>query len=199
MSLKYVILAALLEGESSGYDLAKQFDRSIANFWHATPQQLYAELARLADDGLVSATTVLQERRPNKRLVSLTDTGRADLARWAAEPSRPPSIKDEVTLKVYAADLVDPEVVLDRLRARRDDHAAKLRYYGQVQHMLLADRSEEEYLRESPRIGVYLALRRGILFEQSGLEWCEWAMGALQVRSPARDASPSPAMIERRA
>ena len=37
-------MAALLEGEASGYDLAKVFDASVANFWPATPQQLYREL-----------------------------------------------------------------------------------------------------------------------------------------------------------
>ena len=49
MSLRDAVLAALLEGESSGYDLAKAFDASVANFWMATPQQLYRELDRLAE------------------------------------------------------------------------------------------------------------------------------------------------------
>jgi DNA-binding PadR family transcriptional regulator len=44
MSLKYAVLAALLEGEASGYELSKVFDVSLANFWAATPQQLYREL-----------------------------------------------------------------------------------------------------------------------------------------------------------
>ena len=44
MSLRDAVLVALLEGESSGYDLAKDFDASVANFWMATPQQLYREL-----------------------------------------------------------------------------------------------------------------------------------------------------------
>lgn len=51
MALRDAVLAALLEGEASGYDLAKRFDRSVANFWTATPQQLYRELDRLAADG----------------------------------------------------------------------------------------------------------------------------------------------------
>ena len=64
MSLRDAVLAALLEGESSGYDLAKGFDASVANFWMATPQQLYRELERLAEQGLIEARIVDQERRP---------------------------------------------------------------------------------------------------------------------------------------
>ena len=76
MSLRDAVLAALLEGESSGYDLAKGFDASVANFWMATPQQLYRELERLAEQGLIQARIVHQERRPNKRMFSLTEAGR---------------------------------------------------------------------------------------------------------------------------
>ena len=75
MSLRNAVMAALLDGESSGYDLAKAFDASVANFWICTPQQLYRELDRMETDGLITARTVEQERRPNKRLFSLTTGG----------------------------------------------------------------------------------------------------------------------------
>ena len=52
MALRHAVLAALLEGEASGYQLAKRFDVSVANFWSATPQQLYRELDRLEAEGL---------------------------------------------------------------------------------------------------------------------------------------------------
>jgi DNA-binding PadR family transcriptional regulator len=37
MSLRNAVLATLLEGEASGYDLSKSFDAGVANFWMATP------------------------------------------------------------------------------------------------------------------------------------------------------------------
>jgi len=44
--------------------LQKRFDVSVANFWSATPQQLYRELDRLEAEGLVDAHVVRQQRRP---------------------------------------------------------------------------------------------------------------------------------------
>ena len=44
MALRNAVMAALLDGEASGYDLAKGFEASVANFWMATPQQVYREL-----------------------------------------------------------------------------------------------------------------------------------------------------------
>ena len=75
MALGHAVLAALLQGEASGYDLAKSFNASVANFWVATPQQLYRELDRLEAAGLIEGRVVEQQRRPNKRLFSLTPVG----------------------------------------------------------------------------------------------------------------------------
>lgn len=79
MALRHAVLAALLDGELSGYQLAKAFDVGVANFWYAQPQQLYAELTRLEQQGLVAGREVVQESRPNKRLFHVTDSrpGRA--------------------------------------------------------------------------------------------------------------------------
>src|ERR1700739_852714 len=99
MSLRDAVLAALLEGESSGYDLAKGFDPSVANFWMATPQQLYRELDRLAEKGLVQARVVHQERRPNKRMFSLTEAGRAAIRQFTAKPPKPSVVPREMMVK----------------------------------------------------------------------------------------------------
>ena len=92
MALRHAVLAALLEGEASGYQLAKRFDVSVANFWSTTPQQLYRELDRLESDGLVRARLVRQQRRPDKRVFTLTDAGRADLHRFTGCKAMPPSV-----------------------------------------------------------------------------------------------------------
>ena len=72
MAICHAVLAALLGGEASGYQLAKRFDVSVANFWSATPQQLYRELDQLEQAGLLSGRVVEQRRRPNKRVFTLT-------------------------------------------------------------------------------------------------------------------------------
>ena len=102
MALRHAVLAALLEGEASGYELAKRFDVSVANFWSATPQQLYRELERLEADGLVRGRVVEQLRRPNKRVFTLTAAGRAELHDFVARPARPTAIRDDLLVKLQA-------------------------------------------------------------------------------------------------
>ncbi|MFH0173816.1 PadR family transcriptional regulator [Streptomyces cacaoi] len=184
MSLKYAVLAALLEGEASGYELSKVFDVSLANFWPATPQQLYRELERLAQDGLIEARVVQQERRPNKRMFTLTEAGRADLDAFAATPPRrPTAIRDELLIRIQAMDGVDPEVTRALVEERRTWSRAKLDRYLRVRDRLLDGRTEDAYLTEADRIGPYLTLMAGIAFEETNLAWCERALLLLKRRT----------------
>jgi DNA-binding PadR family transcriptional regulator len=185
MSLKYAVLAALLEGEASGYELSKVFDVALANFWPATPQQLYRELDRLERDGLVAARVVQQERRPNKRMFTLTAAGRADLRAFAAEPPRRPvGIRDEFMIKIQAMDGTDPGRTRALVEERMSWACGKLGRYRRVRERLLDGRTEEEYLSGSDRVGPYLTLLAGIAFEEENVRWCERALEVLRLRAP---------------
>ncbi|MEU6350831.1 PadR family transcriptional regulator [Streptomyces sp. NPDC047072] len=185
MSLKYAVLAALLEGEASGYELSKIFDVSLANFWPATPQQLYRELERLAQDGLIEARVVQQERRPNKRLFTLTETGRRELGAFAAEPPRrPAALRDEFMIKIQAMDGADPGTTRELVEERLSWARGKLARYERVRERLLSGRTEEEHLREADRIGPYLTLMGGIALETENVRWCERVLVILGRRAP---------------
>src|SRR5919206_2591701 len=129
MVLRNAVLAALLDGEASGYDLAKVFDASVANFWTCTPQQLYRELEKMEADGLIRARVVEQRRRPNKRLFSLTEAGRAELHAFTARMPKPTAIRDELLVQVQGADHGDLDALRAAIEERRQWAAAKLARY----------------------------------------------------------------------
>ncbi|MFJ3581897.1 PadR family transcriptional regulator [Streptomyces sp. NPDC090127] len=189
MSLKHAVLAALLEGEASGYDLAKIFDVSVANFWAATPQQLYRELDRLSEAGLIAARVVEQERRPNKRMFSLTDAGRRDLTAYTAQPPRPTAIRDELMVQVQACDEGDTDAVRGFVQERMEWARGKLARWERLREWMLAGRDEETYLREAERIGPYLTLMRGRSLEEENLRWGEEVLAILDRRQAARQRS----------
>jgi DNA-binding PadR family transcriptional regulator len=198
MALHNAILAALLDGEASGYDLAKVFDASVANFWTATPQQLYRELDKMEADGLIRARVVEQQRRPNKRLFALTDAGRARLHAFTARMPRPTAIRDELLVQVQAADDGDLDAVRAAIEERRQWASAKLARYERLRARLLGGLPEAAYLESSDRIGPYLTLLRGIAFETENIRWAEQALSILErrqapePRQPGRDLQRSP-------
>jgi DNA-binding PadR family transcriptional regulator len=182
MSLRYAMLSALLDGEATGYELAKRFDSSISNFWHALPQQLYQELGRMEDDGLVAGEAVVQTGRPNKRIFSITDDGRGALAAWLEEPYRLHGMKEEFLIKMYSSDLAAPDDVIRFLEAYIAPHEEKLRVYESMRDLMFHGRDEAQFIRTTHRIGPYLALKRGLIYERENIDWARWTIEAMRER-----------------
>ncbi|MGW0753536.1 PadR family transcriptional regulator [Streptomyces sp. NPDC002587] len=186
MALRHAVLAALLDGEYSGYQLAKVFDASVANFWHALPQQLYAELAKLEKEGLVAGRQVIQETRPNKRLFKVTDAGRTALEDFAAAASKPSVIRDDLLVKVQSADRIGTAAVIEQLEERAVAAGAKIELLGELLRQMRGDMDEAEFLLRGERIGGYLTCLRGVAFEQGNREWCLRAAAVLRERQGTR-------------
>jgi DNA-binding PadR family transcriptional regulator len=134
-------------------------------------------------DGLIAARLVQQERRPNKRLFSLTDAGRQALRDFTAQQPRPSAIRDELLVQVQSVDAGNIDAVCAAITAHRQAAAEKLARYERLRHRLLDGRSEDDYLRQAPRVGPYLTLIRGLAFEQENIRWADLALAVLQKRS----------------
>ena len=180
MSLRHALLVSLADREASGYELAKTFHVSVANYWHATSQQIYRELERMREEGLVADREVVQEGRPNKRLCAVTEAGRAQLIALTRVRPKPRAMRDELLIQVEAVDHGDAEAVLDSLARHIEESEQKLRLYRTRMKKLTGGLSEQQYLARGERIGPYLTLTRGITFEEENLRWARWATQAVQ-------------------
>jgi DNA-binding PadR family transcriptional regulator len=172
MALRHAVLAALLDGEYSGYQLTKIFDVGVSNFWYAAPQQLYAELTKLEADGLVAGREVAQQGRPNKRVFTVTEAGAGELAAFAAAPPKPLLIRDDLAVRVHAVDLLDPAPVIAQLHERAEEAAAKLALFEKMLTRMRGELDEESFLREGDRIGPYLSCLGGCRLEREIRDWC---------------------------
>lgn len=108
----YAVLALFDQcgGEATSYDLKQALEVSIQNFWPVPHTTAYEEPARLAAAGYLTARQESGGRR--KRVYSLTDSGRAALRAWAADPAvAPPQLREEAVLKVFAG--AEPGPLLD--------------------------------------------------------------------------------------
>jgi DNA-binding PadR family transcriptional regulator len=190
VALKHAVLAALLDGEATGYELAKRFDIATADYWSATSQQLYGELDRLAEQGLVSGRIVEQSRRPNKRVFRLTDSGLAELREFTARPTRPIAIRDELLVKLRAVDAGDPEVTAAAVRERLEYSRDKLELYDRMRERILDGRNEQDFLESGERIGPYLTLMRGRSFEQENVRWMQSVLAILAAQSEPPSSAP---------
>lgn len=174
MALGDAILACLTEGPMTGYELAKTFDSSMGFFWKADHQQIYRELSRLRERGYIQGREVVQSGKPNKLVYTLTTEGRAALRHWAARPSNPASIKDDLLVRFYALDSIDIEPLRADLMARMEHHRDRYERYERIL------KKRFPHNTASPAdLGKLLTLRLGLRHERMVAEWCEEAIEAL--------------------
>jgi DNA-binding PadR family transcriptional regulator len=185
MALGDAILVCLTERPMTGYELAKTFDASIGFFWRADHQQIYRELARLRDRGHVQGREVVQSGKPNKLVYTLTPEGRTALRHWAARPSSPTSIKDDLLVRLYALDSVDIDPLRADLMARLEYHRDR---FSRFEHIL---KKRFPHGAASPAdTGKLLGLRMGIRYERAVAEWCEETLDTLSTGADGASVTP---------
>ena len=114
MSLRHAVLGLLAVEPATGYDLAQRFDKSLAHAWHASHSQIYPELARLDEEGMVE---VVGEGPRRSRTWALTAGGRDELRRFMTETEPSRSQRNETALRWFLVSLLDPadrRTVLER-------------------------------------------------------------------------------------
>jgi PadR family transcriptional regulator AphA len=180
MSLKYTLLGFLSYGPQTGYDLKKHIDNSTQFFWHARLSQIYPALKKLAEEGLVEATVVPQEGKPDKKIYCITEAGRATLMDWLAEPvDKLSPTKDPALLKLFFSGALDKATVLAQIHRQLALHRAQLALYQQDTAAYL-----EQIIAETglTREGVLWELARqfGEEYERTYVRWLEQAIVAVE-------------------
>ncbi len=82
MSLRHGILGLLNRTPMTGYKLKKLFDKTLNNVWTASLSQIYRELVMLEKDGLVISEMLEQEDRPDKKVYTITPSGKQSFQAW---------------------------------------------------------------------------------------------------------------------
>jgi len=111
MDVKTLCLGVLTEQDHTGYEIKRCCEEVFRHFFVAGFGSIYPALAELQRDGLVTATSVEQKKRPDKKIYSITAAGRRALVEeLAATPPRH-KVRSEFLTLMYFAHLLPPERV----------------------------------------------------------------------------------------
>jgi PadR family transcriptional regulator, regulatory protein AphA len=179
MSLRYAVLGLLADHPMTGYDLARTFDGSLAHVWPARHSQIYPELGRLADAGLIRQTA---SGSRGKRIYEITPGGLEEIRAWLrTEPDH--GSRNPAFLRVFFLWLMEPDESIGFLQDEARFHEETLRGFEEAATHPLSDREGGWAYR--------MALEWGIRYERGILEWNAWARE--QITSMAGGAGFEPA------
>ena len=131
MSLSHVLLTSLMEKPSSGFELARRFDRSMGFFWNATHQQIYRELAAMQKKAWIS---VMDENHDTgrKKTYQVERLGREALADWMVKQSPPAQLREELMVRLRAEAQLGGNTVLPELERHLTLHQQNLKTYQSI-------------------------------------------------------------------
>jgi PadR family transcriptional regulator, regulatory protein AphA len=130
--ITYGILGLLaFWGPMSGYDIKHMFDHTLAPMWGAAHSQIYKELRRMKELGWVDMEREEQEARPDRKVYSITEQGRAALQKWQGQPPDVFQLRDELLLKVLFGSFAAPNDLAQNLRTAIAHHEMRLMAYRQ--------------------------------------------------------------------
>jgi DNA-binding PadR family transcriptional regulator len=158
----YVILGMVSAEPRSGYEIKALVDRSTRFFWAASYGQIYPELKRLSEAGLIEGVDA--PRGGRKRTVyGITAEGEEALKDWLRQPPETCEMREEGLLKLFFAGVLPAQEAVEILRSMR-------RHRVDVIAQLKA-LEPEAAAKDDPF--PLIVLRGGIEFNEWFAGWCE--------------------------
>lgn len=168
-NLKYALLGLLNQQAMTGYDIAKEFNKELSEFWYAKHSQIYPELKKLVTEGLLTYEIQISGEVLEKKLYSITDAGKSAFLEWMQkeEPMESTS-KDIFRLRMYFSSTID---LTDRIRLiehEKKQHEERLQYLKNSMKKYV--QVPEPY---ENRFGDFLVLDGAIIREEASVKWLE--------------------------
>jgi DNA-binding PadR family transcriptional regulator len=158
----YVILGMIRLGKSNGYEIKQLVDVSTRFFWAASYGQIYPELKKLEDAGLIEGVDAPTGGR-QRRSYRLTPAGdQAMHVGLVSDTDLVYEMRDEGLLRFFFADVMTTEeavALLRRMRRRHEEIVARLEVVEPA-----AAQSENRF--------PHLTARFGLDFHRWIVNWC---------------------------
>jgi PadR family transcriptional regulator, regulatory protein AphA len=172
-TLGHALLAVLAEGPRTGYALVRHLAQSIAYAWPASHSQVYPELARLREAGLIREGAAAPR---GGRVYEVTDAGLEEVRRWLRETEPSRTVRNESALRLFFLWLLEPDEADAYLRAEVEQARATLDEFERIAAQEDPDNPKTRAYRTALELGLHTARAR--------LEWAEGAVTAAARRSP---------------
>jgi len=185
MSLQYGLLGLLMYQDSTGYELTKAFEASLNNFWHAQSSQIYRELSRMEEKGWLTSQSVIQEKRPNKRVYAITDKGRNEVQKWLDTGKVEFDNAHEPLLVRVFFGANAPEVTLALLKACRKMCLAHIENLQKRATSSISHYSTKFYDGANHSLYWEMTLDYGIANSRTTVEWAERCIEKLEGEAKA--------------
>jgi DNA-binding PadR family transcriptional regulator len=146
VTLRYALLGVLEARPMTGYELAQFFDESTGWVWSAPHSNIYPQLRKMEEEGLLTSHTEIRGERLERTVYSISGEGVEELRAWVSSDPGPVNQRDPLFLRSTFFDMVaaeDAEALLEEFIARQTQ---LIKHWGSHRDALL--RKETPLIKE---------------------------------------------------
>ncbi len=178
MSLPHALLGFLNYMPMAGYDLKKILDDSIKFFWSAQTSQIYRELKSLEQDGYIISEIKPGDKGPDKRIYSITESGKSYLRKWLSDTHTNESMRNEFMVWLLFSSQVDFDDLYMEIKKKLKE------YQKEYQSLKLVENIIQEYLQKFSKEGEdfywKIVLKRGLYDVEAKINWAQDTLDTLK-------------------
>jgi len=173
MSLGNTLLGLLNHRPMAGYDLKKMLDHPMGFFWVAQMSQIYRELNKLEEKGLVKFEIVPQEKRPDRKVYQITKEGKRTFLNWLNKfPDQlSQTSRSQFLMRIFFSSQIKLDELAFQIKRYKKEKEEQLRYLDKVEQWI------KDYSREKKLKGhaFYwnLIVKKEYKSSVTGMEWAD--------------------------
>lgn len=176
-------MLGMLREPHSGYDIKKQFDQSLRNFWRAELSQIYPTLQKMENEGLLSSQSGESEIGPRRRVYKRSAKGRDELRAWLQDGPAVGTEKITYLAQIYyLANLKDNNKALEFIQELRDYMVTWLQQLQAAEAGWSND--DPRYPDDLPDEAFFpqLTLDLGLSVVKARVAWCDRCIERIKAR-----------------
>jgi len=173
MSLGNALLGLLNDRPMAGYDLKRIFDDTIGFFWAAQMSQIYRELNKLEEKGLVKSEVEPQEKRPDRKVYQLTKEGKETFLNWLNRfPNQlSQANRSRFLMRIFFSSRIKLDELAFQIKRYKKEKEEQLRYLNKVEQWIKDYSREEKY--KDDIFYWNLIIKKGYMNVATGIEWAD--------------------------
>lgn len=165
MSVKYAMLGILAEKDLHGYELKSSFDQKVGDFWSLNYGQIYTTLDRLEKEDLVTHDRQVQDKRPDRKIYSITQKGKEELTEWLSTPvSKIRALRDEFFIKLLFQDKHDAAPILQLIEKQKALYLKQMNRLTGQKVTLKQQKNPDQLITE-------LLMDAGLFHAEADIKW----------------------------
>ena len=173
MSLENALLGLLDHRPMTGYDLKKILDHPMGFFWIAQMSQIYRELNKLEEKGLVKSEIIPQEKRPDRKVYQLTKEGHETFLNWLNKfPNQlSQTCRSQFLIRIFFSSKIKLDELAFEIKRYKKEIEEQLRYLNEVEQWI-KDYSQEKKFKDDTFYW-HLIVEKEYKSSVAGIEWAD--------------------------